>query len=58
MTRLVFVFDCMSCTIAYVLTYCLFCVGDDEMQLGEIHRQRRSDAYKKVEETYGTEDVL
>jgi hypothetical protein len=28
------------------------------MQLGEIRRERRGDAYNKVQETYGTEDTL
>jgi hypothetical protein len=38
--------------------YLLFFVGDKEMQLGEIHQQRRGDAYNKVQETHGTEDTL
>jgi hypothetical protein len=32
---LVFLFDCINCNVASVLT--VFCVGDEEMQLGEIH---------------------
>jgi hypothetical protein len=28
------------------------------MQLGEIHREIRGDAYNKVQETNGTEDAL
>jgi hypothetical protein len=38
--------------------FLLFFVGDEEMRLGELRRQRRGDAYNKVEETNGTEDVL
>jgi hypothetical protein len=55
--RLVFVFYCMSCNVASVLTY-YFCVGDEKMQLGEIRRQRRGDAYNKIEETHGIEDAM
>jgi hypothetical protein len=55
--RLIFVFDCMSCTVVSVLTYC-FCVGDEEMQLGEIRREIRGDAYNKVKVTHGIEDAL
>jgi hypothetical protein len=54
--RLIFLFDCINCNVASVLT--VFCVGDEEMQLGEIRRERRGDAYNKVQETNGTEDVL
>jgi hypothetical protein len=38
--------------------YLLFFVGDEEMQLGELRRQRRGDAHNKVQETNGTEDAL
>jgi hypothetical protein len=53
---LVFLFDCMSCNFASVLT--IFCVGDEKMQLGEIRRERRGDAHNKVQETNGTENAL
>jgi hypothetical protein len=52
MMRLVFLFYYINCNVASVLT--IFCVGDEEMQLGEIHRQRRGNAYIKVQETNGT----
>jgi hypothetical protein len=54
--RLIFLFVCISSNVAPVLT--VFCVGDEEMQLGEIRRERKGDAYNKVHETNGTEDVL
>jgi hypothetical protein len=54
--RLVFLFDCISCNVAPILT--IFCVGDEEMQLGEIRQERRGDAYNKVQETNETEDAL
>jgi hypothetical protein len=38
--------------------YLLFFVGDEEMQLGELRRQRRDDAHNKVQETNGIEDAL
>jgi hypothetical protein len=38
--------------------YFLFFVGDEKMRLGELRRQRRCDAYNKVQETNGTEDAL
>jgi hypothetical protein len=56
MIRLVLLFDCISCNVASVLT--VFCVGDEEMQLGEILQQRKGDAYNKVQETHGTADAL
>jgi hypothetical protein len=54
--RLVFLFFCISCNVASVLT--VFRVGDEKMQLEEIRRERRGDAYNKVQETNGTEDAL
>jgi hypothetical protein len=47
----IYFFVCISCTVAPVLI--AFCVGDDEMQLGEIRWQIRGDAYNKVQETNG-----
>jgi hypothetical protein len=38
--------------------YLLFFVGDKEMQLRELRRQRRGDAHNRVQETNGTEDAL
>jgi hypothetical protein len=49
--RLVFLFDCISCNVAPILT--IFCVGDEEMQLGEIRQERRGDATIKSKRLMG-----
>jgi hypothetical protein len=56
--RLVFVLELheMYCCIHPYLLFVF--VGDEEMQLGVVLRQRRGDAYNKVEVTHGTEDAL
>ena len=49
-------FFCTRCNVIAVLT--IFFVGDEEMQLGELRRQRRGDAHNRVQENNGTEDAL
>jgi hypothetical protein len=51
----IYLFFCTSFNVIAVLTIFL---GDEEMQLGELRRQRRGDAHNRVQETNGTEDAL
>jgi hypothetical protein len=44
----VFPLPAQRCIVVSILTFCLVCTGDQE----------RSEAYNKVEETLGREDVV
>jgi hypothetical protein len=54
--RGIYLLFCTSCNVRPVLT--IFFVGDEEMQLGELRRQKRGDAHNRVQVTNGTEDAL